>query len=270
MKKVLLPTALLITVLSTANAAPIEMQLIAEGEFTMGSPANEANRQSDEVEHKVSVSAFYMSPYEVDQKLYREIMGNNPSRFQGDALPVENVSWFDAIRFCNQLSLRDGLTPVYVIDSQNAVQWNRQANGYRLPTEAEWEYAARAKTQTPFNTGENISAETEANYYGTYPYKDARSQTYRQHTVDVNTFKPNAFGLYNMHGNVWEWCWDIYSSYDLTIHSNPTGATEGISRVNRGGGWNDFGKNLRSAYRAAYNPNNATFNLGLRLVRNAK
>ncbi len=188
-------------------------------------------------------------------------------------MPVENISWFDAVRFCNALSKREGLTEAYTInekDGQVEVSWNRAANGYRLPTEAEWEYAARAGTATPFNTGENISAQ-QANYYGTYPYKDGHSQLYRSETVPVTSFKGNAWGLFNMHGNVWEWCWDRYGRYSAqTLADNPTGAENGRFRVNRGGGFNDFGKHLKSAYRAAHNPDNKTFKIGMRLARNAQ
>ena len=148
--------------------------------------------------------------------------------------------------------------------------WNRKANGYRLPTESEWEYAARAGTTTPFNTGENITAD-EANYYGTYPYRDRPSQTYRGETVPVGSFTANAWGLYDMHGNVWQWCWDRYGSYPQDqISADPQGNPKGQLRVNRGGGFNDFGKHLRSSYRAAQNPSNKSFNIGLRLARNAE
>lgn len=148
------------------------------------------------------------------------------------------------------------------------VIWNRQANGYRLPTEAEWEFASRAGTKTPFHTGENITVD-QANYYGRYPYNNAPSQPYREKTVPVGSFAPNAWGLHDMHGNVWEWCWDLYGEYASGEQVNPSGPTEGSFRVNRGGGWNDFGRHLRSAYRAAHPPVNRTFNLGFRVARNA-
>ena len=251
----------------------IEMVTIKGGEYMMGSPDQEFERQKDEVQHKVKVNDFELSRYEVSQALYRDVMGSNPSAHSGGNLPVENISWFDAVRFCNALSQLEGLTEAYTItekDGQVEVSWNRAANGYRLPTEAEWEYAARAGTVTPFNTGENISAQ-EANYYGTYPYKDGRSQLYRSETVPVTSFKGNAWGLFNMHGNVWEWCWDRYGRYNAqTLADNPTGADVGRYRVNRGGGFNDFGKHLRSAYCAAHNPDNKTFNIGMRLARNAQ
>lgn len=142
--------------------------LIAGGTFNMGSPDSEAWRSIDEIQHSVTVGDFYMSAYEVTQQEYQNVMGNNPSSFSGENLPVENISWLDAVAYCNARSEQEGLTPAYTIDGAS-VSWERSANGYRLPTEAEWEYACRAGTITPFNTETSISAE-EANYYGTYPY----------------------------------------------------------------------------------------------------
>ena len=251
---------------------------IEGGAFLMGSPETENWRIDDETQHEVTVSGFWMSPYEVTQAEYERLMGTNPSSFQGENLPVESVSWLDAVRFCNAKSAEAGLTPAYAIDGET-VTWDRGANGYRLPTEAEWEYACRAGTVTPFNTIHATGPE-EANYYGHYPYEieenyfddsvlETRPGRYRQTTVEVNSFDPNPWGLYNMHGNVNEWCWDLYGAYDLTNTVDPTGAATGTRRVYRGGGWNDFGKNLRSAYRAAGELNMASYNLGLRLVRSA-
>lgn len=252
--------------------------LISGGTFQMGSPEDEAWRLEDETQHTVTVSDFYMSIYELTQAEYQEIMGENPSSFSGDDLPVENVSWLDAIRYCNARSEKEGLTPAYTIDGQT-ITWNRSADGYRLPTEAEWEYACRAGTATPFNTENSISAE-EANYYGHYPYEiednyfsqenlTTKPGEYRQTTVAVDSFSPNAWGLYNMHGNVGEWVWNYYGAYDTETPDNPTGAMTGTLRVYRGGGWNDFAKNMRSAYRATLAEDKGSFNIGIRLVRNA-
>lgn len=239
---------------------PENFALIAGGTFEMGSPDTEAWRSEDETQHTVTVSDFYMSIYEVTQEEYAEVIGNNPSSFSGDMLPVETVSWLDAIRYCNTRSEMEGLTPAYTISGQT-VTWDRSADGYRLPTEAEWEYACRAGTTTPFNTETSISAE-EANYYGHYPYEieenyfsqgnlDTQPGEYRQTTVDAASFSPNRWGLYNMHGNVSEWVWDYYGAYSTEKQTDPTGPETGTLRVYRGGGWNDFAKNMRSAYRAA-------------------
>lgn len=250
--------------------------LISGGTFQMGSPVDEAWRSEDETQHTVTVSDFYMSMYELTQAEYQEMMGENPSSFSGDDLPVENVSWLDTVRYCNARSVKEGLTPAYTIDGQT-ITWNRSADGYRLPTEAEWEYACRAGTTTPFNTENSIGAE-EANYYGHYPYEiednyfsqenlTTKPGEYRQTTVAVDSFSPNAWGLYNMHGNVGEWVWDYYGAYDTETPDNPIGAMTGTLRVYRGGGWNDFAKNMRSAYRAALAEDKGSFNIGIRLVR---
>ena len=143
--------------------------LISGGSFQMGSPESEAWRSADETQHHVTVSDFYMSRYELTQKEYEEIMGNNPSSFTGSNLPVESVSWLDAVAYCNARSEKECLAPAYKINGQE-VTWDRSANGYRLPTEAEWEYACRAGTTTPFYMENSPSAE-EANYYGHYPYQ---------------------------------------------------------------------------------------------------
>ena len=251
---------------------------IEGGSFLMGSPETENWRIEDETQHEVTVSGFWMSPYEVSQAEYERPMGENPSHFKGESLPVENVSWLDAVRFCNAKSIEAGLTPAYALDGETVV-WNRTADGYRLPTEAEWEYACRAGTAAPFYTIHAIGPE-EANYYGHYPYEieenyfddsvlETRPGQYRQTTVEVDSFDANPWGLYNMHGNVNEWCWDLYGEYDLVNTADPTGPETGSRRVYRGGGWNDFGKNLRSAYRAAGELDMVCYNLGIRLVRSA-
>lgn len=261
---------------STMESISENFVLISGGTFQMGSPEDEAWRSEDETQHTVIVSDFYMSIYELTQAEYQEIMGENPSSFSGDGLPVENVSWLDAIRYCNARSEKEGLTPAYIVDGQT-ITWNRSADGYRLPTEAEWEYACRAGTVTPFNTENSISAE-EANYYGHYPYEiednyfsqenlTTKPGEYRQTTVAVDSFSPNAWGLYNMHGNVGEWVWDYYGAYDTEMPDNPIGAMTGTLRVYRGGGWNDFAKNMRSAYRATLAEDKGSFNIGIRLVR---
>ena len=252
--------------------------LIQSGTFLMGSPDAENWRIDDETQHEVTVGFFYMDPYETTQSEYIRLMGDNPSTFTGEDQPVETISWMDAVRYANAKSTDAGLTPVYTI-TEDGVTWELSADGYRLPTEAEWEYACRAGTTTPFNTRKSLSAE-EANFYGHYPYEieenyfndtvlDAKPGEYRETTIAVGSFEPNAWGLFDMHGNVNEWCWDYYGAYDTETIDNPTGPASGTRHVYRGGGWNDFAKNMRSAYRAAGQEDLQSYNLGLRLVRNA-
>lgn len=252
--------------------------LIAGGTYLMGSPASENWRIEDEKQHEVNVSSFYMDAYETTQKEYERLMGENPSSNADEDLPVENISWLDAVRFANAKSEDMGLTPVYTISSDGVI-WNRSANGYRLPTEAEWEYACRAGTDTPFNTETSISTD-EANYWGSYPYEieenyfdtselDTKPSGFEGQTVVVGSYPSNKFGLYDMHGNVNEWCWDYYGEYDEVSSTDPTGVLSGTRHIYRGGGWNDFAKNLRSAYRAAGQSDLKYGNLGVRLVRNA-
>jgi len=266
---------------TTAAAYPSNMVRIEGGAFTMGSPANEVSRDSDEVQHRVTVSTFYMSKYQVTQAEYQVVMRTNPSYFKGANLPVENVSWYDAVEYCNALSQREGLTPAYTIDKSRSdpnnkneydnLKWlvtrNPNANGYRLPTEAEWEYACRAGTTTPFSTGNNITT-SQANYDGNYPYNNNAKGTYREKTTPVGSFAANRWGLYDMHGNVWEWCWDWYGEYKNEAQTNPTGAVSGASRVIRGGGWNsNAGGSVRSASRSDGYPSGRYANIGFRLVR---
>ena len=268
------------TVNPAGGAAPANFVRIQGGTFTMGSPSNEPQRNSDEVQHQVTVNSFYMSKHEVTQKEYQEVMGTNPSKFKGDNLPVENVSWYDAIEYCIRRSEREGLTPAYTIDKGRSdpnnrseydnvrwvVTWNRNANGYRLPTEAEWEYACRAGTVTPFNTGNNIPTSL-ANYDGNYPYNNNSKGTYRERTTAVGNFAPNPWGLYDMHGNVWEWCWDWYGGYAAGAQTDPLGAVSGSDRVVRSGSWNYYGHFLRSAVRGLGSPSGRVSFLGFRLVR---
>ena len=252
--------------------------LIQGGSFLMGSPESENWRIEDEKQHQVTVSAFYIDPYETTQAEYVRLMGENPSSYSGDDLPVESITWLDAIHFANAKSEDAGLTPAYAF-SESGVIWDRSANGYRLPTEAEWEYACRAGTVTPFNTETSISTR-EANYWGSYPYEieenyfntsalETKPGSSEGKTVPVGSYPANAFGLYDMHGNVNEWCWDYYGAYDENALTDPSGAAAGTRHIYRGGGWNDFAKNLRSAYRAAGQSDLRYSNLGMRLVRNA-
>jgi formylglycine-generating enzyme required for sulfatase activity len=265
---------------SAQSNVPDTFVRINGGTFMMGSLANEPRRKDNEVQHQVMVSAFYMGKYEVTQKEYEEVMGTNPSRFKGDNLPVEQVSWYDAVEYCNKRSQKEGLTPAYTINKNQSdpnnesddvikwtVTWNKNANGYRLPTEAEWEYACRAGTTTPFSTGNNITT-SQANYDGNYPYNNNAKGGYREKTTPVGNFAPNPWGLYDMHGNVNEWCWEWFGDYSSGSQTDPVGAVTGIGRVLRGGSWFDDGQLLRSAIRNIDFPSNWYDDLGFRLVRN--
>ena len=253
--------------------------LIPDGSFIMGSPDSERERQEDEVQHEVTISAFWCDPYEVRQDDYERVTGVNPSHNRGKDLPVENVTWYDAVEYCNRLSESAGLTPVYTMDG-NTVTWDRSANGYRLLTEAEWEYVARAGTQNIFY-GEDQVHSDRYNFEASYPYlieenyvvrRDPSVVTsrYRGRTIAVNELAPNVFGLVHTLGNVSEWCFDYYGAYDLENTTDPAGATSGHLRINRGGSYIDFGKHLRCAYRSATNPIDPDQNLGFRICRNAE
>jgi formylglycine-generating enzyme required for sulfatase activity len=251
-----------------SQPVPGNMVLIRGGTFMMGSPDNEADRGVGEILHEVKVSSFFMSKCPLTQKEYKEVMWTNPSNFKGDDLPVERVSWYDAIEYCNKLSQQEGLTPTYFINGTN-VFWDRNTNGYRLPTEAEWEYACRAGTATPFSTGNNILT-SQANFDGTFPYNISIKGEYREKTTSVGIFVPNPWGLYDMHGNVDEWCWDLYGKYLSGIQTDPVGASSGSVRVNRGGSWSNSAGCLRSACRKYNNPFNLSYYMGFRLARNAE
>ncbi|WP_297646340.1 SUMF1/EgtB/PvdO family nonheme iron enzyme, partial [uncultured Treponema sp.] len=271
--------------------AESKMVFIKGGTFLMGSPVSERMRDKDEAQHSVTVDDFYCDAFEVCQSDYEKLMGENPSYNRGANLPVENVSFYDALEYCNKKSLSEGLAAVYKIDGKNAkfpdVGVDLTADGYRLLTEAEWEYACRAGTTTVFSTG-NWNNPKDANYEGSYPYLIEENYVRRTNpnvqpglnrgkTIAVDSLAPNEFGLYNMHGNVSEWVFDYYGKYDDSVSAgvagksvqNPLGSATGVYRVNRGGGFNDFGKHLRSAYRSSSNPLSKDRNLGFRIARNA-
>jgi formylglycine-generating enzyme required for sulfatase activity len=250
-------------------ATPDGFVRIQGGTFVMGSPSSEVDRSSSEVQHQVTVSSFYMGKYEVTQKEYRAVMRTNPSEFKGNERPVEQVSWFDAVEYCNKRSIKEGLTPAYTISgsgNSRSVTWNRNTNGYRLPTEAEWEYACRAGTTTPFYTGNNITTD-QANYNGKYPYNNNAKGKDRDKTWTVGSGTPNPWGLYDMSGNVWEWCWDWYDDYGSGAQTDPVGASSGTIRLLRGGSWYRNGQSLRSASRYGFTPSERVDIFGFRLAR---
>ncbi|HKC66451.1 MAG TPA: formylglycine-generating enzyme family protein, partial [Pyrinomonadaceae bacterium] len=229
---------------------PIEMVLVPEGTFLMGSPESEGP-DDERPQHQVTVPAFYMSKYEVTQAQYRAVMGVNPSEFQGDDLPVEKVSWNDAREFCNRAS-------------------SITKRSYRLPTEAEWEYAARAGTTTIFAFGDSISS-AQANFDGSNPFGDAPAGVNRGRTTPVGSFQPNAFGLYDMHGNVWEWCEDWYHNNYVGAPADGSAWNESaIYKVVRGGSWLSNGIGLRSAARDKLAPEFKLAFVGFRVVAAAR
>jgi formylglycine-generating enzyme required for sulfatase activity len=223
------------------------MVLIYSGNFDMETILDEQLTGENAELRQVTINSFYIAKYEVTQREYENVMGKNPSYFKGPNLPVENVSWFDAIEYCNALSRREGITPAYTITgsgSDRVVTWDRNANGYRLPSEEEWVYACRANTTTPYNTGNSINRNL-SNYFGV-------------RTVNVGSYQPNDWGLYDMHGNVSEWCWNLF---DSSGYSSET-------RIIRGGSWLNTSMRLRSSFRDHYFPHLRTMSIGFRVVQN--
>ncbi len=223
---------------------------IKPGMFMMGSPLNEKERKDHERLHKVTLTkGFYMHITEVTQGQWKAVMGSNPSRFEhcGDDCPVENVTWNDVQKFIHKLNKRSS------------------KKTYRLPTEAEWEYAARAGTTTPFNSGDYLSTD-DANYNGEKPYSSCSKGQYRKKTISVRSFQPNSWGLYDMHGNVWEWCQDWLGDYSISDVIDPTGPPRGSLRVIRGGSWHFPLRYCRSAYRYGGDVDGHAPYLGFRLV----
>ena len=224
---------------------------VPKGSFRMGSPLSEKEREEDEGPlHIVNLTGFWMGQYPVTQAEWQKNMGSNPSRFKnGDNYPVEYVSWKDTQNFIKKLN------------KHHAGKYS-----FALPTEAQWEYACRAGTTTPFYFGDNLSTD-RANYNGNFPYKDGPMGVYRETTTSVGTFPPNDFGIYDMHGNVWEWCHDLYEGqYSLGEVNNPKGPSAGVSRVLRGGCWNDGAWICRSAYRNLSTPSSRHSYTGFRLI----
>jgi uncharacterized protein (TIGR02996 family) len=234
------------------NALGQTLVLVPPGKFLMGSPPDEEERFDDEgPQHEVEITRpFYLATHLVTQAQYVALMGVNPSHFGpkgrgsevvesegSDRLPVENMTWHDALEFCARLSA----LPVE----------RRAGRSYRLATEAEWEYAYRAGTSTPFFQGASLSSE-QANFIGDYPYGGAAKGPNLKRTREVGSYPPNAFGLFDLAGNVWEWCQDIYAApYHPGPARDPTGPERGAQRVQRGGGWDSSSVSLRAARRAA-------------------
>nr|WP_319495315.1 formylglycine-generating enzyme family protein [uncultured Desulfobacter sp.] len=222
---------------------------IRPGIFMMGSPDDEPGRDDDETLHEVTLTrGFWLADTDCPQALWQAVMKDNPSEFKRDDLPVDNVSWENCQDFLERLnSLLPGLN-------------------FGLPTEAQWEYACRAGTQTPFSFGRTISTD-QANFDGNFPYADGEEGEYRETTVPVKALPCNDWGLYQMHGNVYEWCRDWYGDYDLEGLVDPIGPDTGGYRVLRGGSWSDDARGLRSALRDWHGPSFRSRFIGIRLAQ---
>ncbi len=233
------------------NSIGIEFANIPAGKFLMGTPATEKERNPDETQHEVTLTqGFRMGVHEVTQAQYEQVMGQNPSFFKDSMLPVEQVSYNDALEFCQKLS---------DLPAEKAA-----GRKYRLPTEAEWEYCSRAGTSTPFHFGQELNG-TQANCNGEVPYGTTQKGAYVGKTTPVGSYPPNAWGLYDMHGNVWEWCQDREGEYPKQSVTDPRGSKVGSNCVTRGGGWYLEAANCRSAYRWNV-PSIRNYGFGFRLA----
>jgi formylglycine-generating enzyme required for sulfatase activity len=241
------------------NKVKLNMVLIKSGSFMMGTPENEeGSMDSERPQHKVTVPTFFMGQYPITQAQWKAVASlpqvkrsfkSDPSRFKGANRPVERVSWFDAVEYCDRMTQYTGRI-------------------YRLPSEAEWEYACRAGTTTPFHFGETITPEL-ANYNAKYIYGRGAKGIARQETTDVGSFGvANAFGLYDMHGNVWEWCGDHWHSKYEGAPTDGSAWTDNDndSRLLRGGSWNYYPGFCRSGCRYNYNPDDDNYYIGFRVV----
>jgi uncharacterized protein (TIGR02996 family) len=263
--RALLAAGVRLCVPTLTNSIGMTFALIPAGKFHMGSPKFEVDRNDDEgPQHQVEITrAFYMGIVPVTQEQYEKVMHKNPSFFTrhskfagGPAHPVEEVSWDQAVEFCRKLSTR--------------AKEKSSGREYRLPTEAEWEYACRggSASSTPFHFGDSLSS-TQANFHGHYPYGVEVRGRFLRHTTPVGSYNPNAFGLCDMHGNVWEWCQDWYGRYPRKPAKDPTGPASGARRVLRGGTWGSCGEDCRSARRLHGEPGYGSQYFGFRVVCSA-
>jgi len=250
--------------LLTIKGVEFAFRYCPAGTFEMGSPENEEGRDSDERLHKVTLTkSIWILETPITQKMYEAVTGKNPSAFSAAGkyadkvaeldtsdFPVEMISWFDAIAFCEAL---------------NALNVVPEELAFRLPREAEWEYACRAGTKTPYPWGSTLNGD-EANCNGSMPYGGAKPGSCLARPSTVRSYKPNAWGIYDMCGNVWEWCADRYGEYDATSLKDPTGPPTGDERVMRGPGWCSPAQNCRAAKRCNEDPANRYFFSGFRVV----
>ena len=234
----------------TEPATGLEFVLLPGGEFEMGSPATEAGHEASERQHRVRLThPVWFGRHEVTQGQWLQVMGENPSRFPDCGLdcPVENVDAFEVEEFLDRLGKLSGAT-------------------FRLPTEAEWEYACRAGTATPFGTGANLTS-AQANYDGRYPYPGFPAGGFVGRPTPVGSYAPNAWGLFDLHGNVWEWCQDELCPYAAGTATDPVGSCAAELRVIRGGSWTFNADSARCAVRYSHRPGDQGPSLGVRLVR---
>ncbi len=235
-----------------------ETMVLAEGgTFRMGS---NDRLETEKPEHMVRITSFYINKYAVTQKEWIAIMGSNPSELDGEFLPIDNISWYDAVVFCNKRSVAEGFTPCYIINGEE-VTCNWEVNGYRLPTEAEWEFAMRGGNHSQ---GYEFSGSNDINEVAWY----ADNSGWTAHPIGLK--KENELGLFDMSGNIYEWCWDIYGPYTGEDKKNPKGPEEGPNRVFRGGSWSSKKDYCTVSNRYYDNAANQMFNIGLRLVRTIK
>lgn len=286
MKKLIIATTMFLLTSLCSGQAPGNFVLVKGGTFR--------NATSNYFGKDVAVSDFYIDKYLVTQKEWIKVMGGNPSRFIGDDLPVEMVSWYDAIEYCNRRSFQDGLRPFYNIDRTTKdphnkpdpkfgqlddVEWtvtiNPSANGYRLPTEAEWEYAAgggQLSRSYTYSGSDNVDEvawywRNSGDDYLTGYWMWPRLRQNHDRSQPVGSKKPNELGLYDMSGNVREWCWDWYG--DLQSHiTNPQGSQEGFGRVWKGGGWMGADFATATAFRGSLAANGKGPDQGFRVCRN--
>jgi len=237
------------------------MIFVEGGTFVMGDHFNEGIDNEIPL-HNVTLSSFYISKTEITQTEWEAVNDNNPSNYPGENNPVEKVSWFDAVEYCNALSILENLTPCYT-GTGNTITCDFTANGYRLPTEAEWEFAARGGIHSIDNFRySGCNEEFELTNFGWYYSNNSVFGT-----KEVGLKLPNQLFIYDMSGNVWEWCWDWYGSYTAEAQFNPTGPETGSYRIRKGGDFNDTANHVRVAVRSLTHPSLNSDRIGFRIVR---
>jgi formylglycine-generating enzyme required for sulfatase activity len=286
MRRLILLAATIAVALTCSGAVPANLVFVKGGTFK--------NSRSNYYGKGVTVSSFYIDKYDITQKEWTAVMGSNPSKFKGDKLPVESVNWYDAIEYCNKRSIREGLTPYYNIDKRkkdpnnkpdpkfgdlDTIKWtvttNPGANGYRLPTEAEWEYAAGGGQMSRSYTFSGSNNIEEVAWYWRNAGDKPLSGFWLWSTLEQNHDRPrpvggkspNELGLYDMSGNVREWCWDWYGDLETYV-TNPKGSQSGFNRVWKGGGWMGDAPYTEPAFRGRLAANGTGPDQGFRVCRN--